>query len=75
MFDQYRPICLHRIKKGDLSDEDKKKLGATAGAVIAFVAAVIFGGYKYHQVCTKAVHPFSDMLMPHACQELPHCFP
>ena len=40
-----------RIKKGDLTDEDKKKLGATAGAVIAFIAALAFGGYKYHQVC------------------------
>lgn len=39
-----------RIKKGDLSDDDKKKLGATAGAAIAFIVALAFGGYKYHQV-------------------------
>ncbi|BDA47724.1 hypothetical protein COCOBI_10-5750 [Coccomyxa sp. Obi] len=38
-----------KIKKGDLSDEDKKKLGATAGAAIAFIVALAFGGYKYHQ--------------------------
>lgn len=39
-----------RIKKGDLSDDDKKKLGATAGAAIAFIVALAFGGYKIHQV-------------------------
>ena len=43
----------HRIekaKKGELSDDEKKKALATAGAVVALVAAIAFGGYKWRQV-------------------------
>ena len=45
-----------RAKKGELSEEEKKKFLATAGAVVAFVAAVAFGGYKYHQVRGACSH-------------------
>ena len=41
---------IEKAKKGELSEDEKKKALATAGAVVALVAAIAFGGYKWRQV-------------------------
>lgn len=41
---------IEKAKKGELSEDEKKKALATAGAVVALVAAIAFGGYKWHKV-------------------------
>ena len=60
-------ICrIEKAKKGNLSDDEKKKALATAGAVVALVAAIAFGGHKWRQVSLlnyhfRAVHGGGNM--------------
>ena len=49
-----------------MTEEEKKKFLATAGAVVAFVAAVAFGGYKYHQVNTLLREVVPPAVMYHS---------
>lgn len=45
-------LCrIEKAKKGNLSEDEKKKALATAGAVIAAVAAIAFGVHKWRDVC------------------------
>ena len=59
-------ICrIEKAKKGNLSDDEKKKALATAGAVVALIAAIAFGGHKWRQVSPlnhhlRAVHDFKN---------------
>ena len=70
-----KPSALCRIekaKKGNLSEDEKKKALATAGAVIALVAAIAFGASKWHSVCpnTPSLYLCSPILMmmwPSSC--------
>lgn len=54
-----------------MTEEEKKKFLATAGAVVAFVAAIAFGGYKLHQVLAftcKRWHVYTTMHCSAGCQ-------
>ena len=53
---------IEKAKKGELSEDEKKKALATAGAVVALVAAIAFGGYKWHKV---RHHPDAYVLVVH----------
>ena len=61
-------ICrIEKAKKGNLSDDEKKKALATAGAVVALIAAIAFGGHKWRQVSLlkhhfKAAHRFEKCI-------------
>ena len=48
---------IEKAKKGDLSEDEKKKALATAGAVIALVAAIAFGATKWRNVCPLPPFP------------------
>ena len=54
-----------------MTEEEKKKFLATAGAVVAFVAAIAFGGYKLHHV-RSATLDTTSCAMHVTCTTLQH---